>query len=114
MLQMLHSAQVRCAHATSPGGQPPTGPVAQARQPRQSAVVKEVRENLRLTAQLTGQLKGDGATVNVGIGILSSPEWGRIASVLTEALSDEPQAREKVTLALARIASPEKQGEKQG
>src|SRR5712691_8802315 len=35
-----------------------------------AAVVREVRETLRLTAQLTGQLKGDGATVNVGIGVL--------------------------------------------
>ena len=71
-----------------------------------SAVVREVRENLRLTAQLTGQLKGDGTTVNVGIGILASPEWGRVAAVVTEALQDEPRAREKVAMALARYANP--------
>jgi hypothetical protein len=70
-----------------------------------AAVVREVREMLRLTAQLTGQLKGDGATVNVGIGILSTPAWGRVASVVTEALRDEPRAREKVALALARMAN---------
>jgi len=42
-----------------------------------AAVVREVRETLRLTAQLTGQLKGDGATVNVGVAVLTSPEWRR-------------------------------------
>src|SRR5690348_11102866 len=60
-----------------------------------AAVVREVRETLRLTAQLTGQLKGDGATVNVGVAVLTSPEWIRVAAAVTDALRDEPQARAK-------------------
>lgn len=73
--------------------------------PRDAAVVmREVRETLLLMGRMTGQLKGDGATVNVGIGILNSPEWGRVAAVVTDALRDEPGARAKVALALARLA----------
>lgn len=42
----------------------------QAVKPRDvAAVVREVGETLRLTAQLTGQLKGDSSTVNVGVGV---------------------------------------------
>src|SRR5215469_2732963 len=85
---------------------PETGQSGQKINPRDvAAVVREVRETLRLTAQLTGQLKGDGTTVNVGVGILTSPEWTRIARVVTDALRDEPTARAKVGEALARLAT---------
>lgn len=67
-----------------------------------SAVVREVRENLRLTAQLTGQLKGDGATVNVGI-VLGSPEWGRVTATVMGALLPYPEARVAVADALAGL-----------
>jgi len=70
-----------------------------------AAVVREVRETLRLTAQLTGQLKGDGTTVSVGIAVLGSPEWKRVAATITDALRDEPQARAKVADALAHLAN---------
>jgi hypothetical protein len=69
-----------------------------------AAVVREVRETLRLTAQLTGQLKGDGATANVGVAVLTSPEWRRVAAAVTNALQDEPEARAKVADALAHRA----------
>ena len=69
-----------------------------------SAVVRDVRENLRFIAQLTGQLKGDGATVNIGIGILASPEWGRISSAVLGALPPYPDARAAVADALARLS----------
>ena len=55
--------------------------------------------------ELTGQLKVDGTTVNVGIGILNSPEWGQIAAAMTEALRDEPTARARVAEALAKLAN---------
>jgi hypothetical protein len=67
-----------------------------------SAVVREVRENLRLTAQLTGQLKGDSATVNVGI-VLGSPEWGRVTAAVMGALLPYPEARVAVADALAGL-----------
>ena len=70
-----------------------------------AAAVREVRETLRLTAQLTSQLKGDGTTVNVGIGIQGSPEWKQVMTAITEALRDEPEARAKVGEGLARLAN---------
>jgi len=64
-----------------------------------------MRETLKLMAQLTGQLKGDGTTVNVGIRILNTPEWEQVVSVVTGALRDEPRAQEKIALALAHMAN---------
>ena len=69
-----------------------------------AAVVREVRETLLLMGRMTGQLKGDGATVNVGIGVLSSPEWGQVASAVTGALLPYPEARAAVADALASLA----------
>ncbi len=69
-----------------------------------TAVVREVRETLLLMGRMTGQLKGDGATVNVGIGVLSSPEWGQVVSVVKGALLPYPEARTAVADALAGLA----------
>jgi hypothetical protein len=72
-----------------------------------AAALREMRETLLLMGRMTGQLKGDGATVNVGIGVLSSPEWGQITAVVTGALLPYPDAR-AVAEALADLArSPE-------
>lgn len=69
-----------------------------------ASLARELRETLRLLLELEGRLR-QGTTVNVEIGILSSPEWGRVASVVTDALQDEPRARTKVAAALALLAS---------
>lgn len=67
-----------------------------------AAAVREVRETLRLTAQLTGQLKGDGATVNVGL--FASPAWNEVVAVITGALGPYPDARTAVVERLAVLA----------
>jgi hypothetical protein len=69
-----------------------------------ASLARELRETLRLLLELEGRLR-QGATVNVGIGILNSPEWGQIAAAMTEALRDEPSARARVAEALARLAN---------
>jgi hypothetical protein len=69
-----------------------------------AAALREMRETLLLMGRATGQLKGDGATVNVGIGVLSSPEWGQVAAVVTGALLPYPEARAAVADALAGLA----------
>ncbi len=68
-----------------------------------AAVVREVRETLLLMGRMTGQLKGDGATVNVGI-MFGSPEWGRVTAALMGALLPYPDARAAVGDALADLA----------
>jgi transposase len=78
-------------------------------QPRDvAAALREMRETLLLMGRMTGQLKGDGATVNVGIGVLSSPEWGRVAAVVTGALLPYPEARAAVVDALAGLSDGER------
>lgn len=67
-----------------------------------AAAVREVRETLRLTAQLTGQLKGDGATVNVGV--FASPAWNEVITTITGALDPYPAARTAVVERLAVLA----------
>lgn len=69
-----------------------------------ASLARELRETLRLLLDLEGRLR-QGAMVNVGIGILSSPDWGRVATAVTEALRDEPVAQGKVAAALALLAN---------
>ena len=69
-----------------------------------AAALREMRETLLLMGRMTGQLKGDGATVNVGIGVFSSPEWGRVTAALMGALLPYPDARAAVGDALADLA----------
>ncbi len=72
-----------------------------------AAALREMRETLMLMGRMTGQLKGDGATVNVGI-MFGSPEWGRVTTALMGALLPYPDARAAVGDALADLArSPE-------
>jgi hypothetical protein len=68
-----------------------------------AAALREMRETLLLMGRMTGQLKGDGATVNVGI-MFGTPEWGRVTAALMGALLPYPDARAAVGDALAGLA----------
>ena len=62
--------------------------------------VREARENLKLLAQLTGELQEQQTTVNV---LVASPEWLRTRRLLMEALEPYPEARAAVARALLEV-----------
>lgn len=59
------------------------------------AAIRECRAVLELIGKATGELKGDGATVQV-LNIATSEEWVAIRGAVFEALAQHPDARAAV------------------
>lgn len=71
------------------------------------ASIRELRETLRLWAEIEGKLKAN--QINVNVDIYSSTEWAMVGRVLAEILEHErPELRQKVAQRLYELAEEAK------
>lgn len=63
--------------------------------------LREMREQLRLLAELEGRLREDR---EMQVNILINPEWVQLRTLILEALEPYPEAKEAVANALAALA----------
>lgn len=69
--------------------------------------VKELREMIRLWAEIEGKIKGQ--QINVNVDIYSSPQWADVGRALAEILEPEsPDLRQKVAARLYLLAEAHK------
>jgi hypothetical protein len=69
------------------------------------AAMREMRETLKLIANMLGELKGDSPTINVNI--INNPQWLQIKEVTLQVLSEYEGASSKLLNALSRLEGSE-------
>lgn len=71
------------------------------------AFLRELREQIRLMAELEGKIKGQ--QINVTVDIFHSPQWLEVGRVLAEILEPEsPELRQKIAARLYLLAEAHK------
>jgi hypothetical protein len=71
------------------------------------AFLRELREQIRLWAELEGKIKGQ--QINVSIDIYNSPQWLEVGRALAEILEPEsPELRQKIAARLYLLAEAHK------